>query len=85
MRVEANGIKDGNRQTIIINAVEQYDDKTKLMAMEKWTGWHASIMMQHITSGNIGPGAYSVENALTGHQFYEEAMKRNYNINIKEG
>jgi len=85
MRVEANGIKNGSRWNVSINAVEQYDDQSKLMAMEKWTGWHASIMMQHITSGNIGPGAYSVENALTGHQFYEQAMKRNYNIKIKEG
>ena len=59
-------------------------DQSKLMAMEKWTGWHASIMMQHITSGNIGPGAYSVENALTGYQFYKEAMKRNYKIQIEE-
>ena len=84
MRVEASGIKNGNKKTIIVNAIEEYDDKTKLMAMEKWTGWHASIMMQHITSGNIGPGAFSVENALTGHEFYKQAMKRNYSIQVKE-
>ena len=84
MRVEASGIKDGDRKTIIVNAIEEYDEQTKLMAMEKWTGWHASIMMQHITSGNIGPGTFSVENALTGHQFYKEAMKRNYKIKIEE-
>ena len=84
MRIEAIGIKDGDRRTITVNAVEEYDDQTKLMPMEKWTGWHASIMMQHIASGNIGSGAFPVENALTGHQFYEQAMKRNYKIKIEE-
>ena len=84
MRVEAIGIKDNQRKSITINAIEEYDDQTQLMAMEKWTGWHASIMMQHITSGNIGPGAFPVERALTGHQFYDLALKRNYNIKIEE-
>ena len=84
MRIEAIGIKDNQRKSVSINAVEEYDDKTKLMAMEKWTGWHASIMMQHIASGNIGSGTFSVEKALTGHQFYDQAMKRNYTIKIEE-
>ena len=83
MRVTATGIKNNIKKTITINAVEEYDEQTKLMAMEKWTGWHASIMMQHITSGNIGPGAFPIEKALTGHQFYNEALKRNYNIKIE--
>jgi len=83
MRVEAVGIKNNIKKTVTINAVEEYDEQTKLMAMEKWTGWHASIMMQHITSGNIGPGAFPIEKALTGHQFYNEALKRHYNIKIE--
>ena len=84
MRIEAIGIKNGNRKTITINAIEEYDDQTKLMAMEKWTGWHASIMMQHITSGNIAPGAFPVEKALTGHEFYDQAIKRSYTIKIEK-
>ena len=54
------------------------------MAMEKWTGWHASIVMQMIIKGEIKPGAYPVEKALSGKQFYKEALKRNYNIKIEQ-
>ena len=84
MRVEAVGIKNNQKKTIQVNAIEQYDKETDLMAMEKWTGWHASIVMQHIMSGNIGPGTFPIEKALTGHEFYSQAMKRNYTITVEE-
>ena len=38
--------------------------------------------IQKIDNNNIEKGAISVENALKGHTFLEEAKKRNYNINI---
>ena len=50
------------------------------MAMEKWTGWHASIVMQKILDGSIKPGAHAIEKALSGKMFYDEAVKRGYNI-----
>ena len=50
--------------------------------MEKWTGWHIAIMAIEIAYNRIDKGAISVENALKGHTFLEEARKRNYNINI---
>ena len=52
--------------------------------MEKWTGWHASIVMQKMIDGTINKGAYPIEKALTGKVFYNEAIKRGYNIRIKE-
>ena len=57
---------------------------TGFMAMEKWTGWHASIVMQKIMDGSIPHGAYAIENALSGSDFYKEIIKRNYNISFKE-
>jgi hypothetical protein len=50
------------------------------MAMEKWTGWHASIVMQKIIDGSIKSGAYPIEKAMTGTDFYNECIKRGYNI-----
>ena len=67
---------------LCIDAVEYYDQKTDLTAMEKWTGWHISILAIQIADNKIEKGAISVENALKGHTFLEEAKKRNYNINI---
>ena len=84
MRVKAKGILDGKKTEVLIDALETYDDKTNLMAMEKWTGWHASIVMQHIMAGNLDFGAYPIEKALSGKEFYKQALKRNYRISINK-
>ena len=53
------------------------------MAMEKWTGWHAAIIMKKIMNGDIKPGTYPVEKAISGKSFLKEAKKRGYDIKIK--
>ena len=82
MRVDGYGMKDGIRKGIRYDVIEKYDKQTGFMAMEKWTGWHASIVMQKIVDGTINKGAYSIENALSGKDFYKEIKKRNYNIKV---
>ena len=86
MRIKALGIKNSKNVELIIDAIEYYDKETDLTAMEKWTGWHISIMALEIAYGRIDKGAISVEKALKGQIFLDEAKKRNYdiNINIKE-
>ena len=83
MRVKAIGILDGKKIEVLIDALETFDDNTNLMAMEKWTGWHASIVMQKILDGTIKPGAHAIESALSGQVFYHEIKKRNYNLKVK--
>ena len=51
--------------------------------MEKWTGWHASIVMIEILNGNIPHGAIPIEKALPGSTFYKEALNRSYDIEIQ--
>tara|TARA_Y100001970_G_scaffold140417_1_gene172817 strand:+ start:4042 stop:5202 length:1161 start_codon:yes stop_codon:yes gene_type:complete len=82
MRIKAIGIKNSQKVELNINAVEFYDKKIDLTAMEKWTGWHISIMALEIAYNKISNGAISVENALKGHTFLEEARNRGYNITI---
>ena len=84
MRVDAFGVKNGVRKGIRYDVFEKYDEMTGFMAMEKWTGWHASIVMQKIMDGSIPHGAYAIENALSGSDFYKEIIKRDYNISFKE-
>lgn len=83
MKVVAKGKIDGIISEVEIDSVEKYDSETGFMAMEKWTGWHASIVMQHILDGNVPYGTHSIENAISGKDFYEAALKRKYSINIK--
>ena len=83
MRVKAIGKDSGKVKNVVIDIRESYDEKTKFLAMEKWTGWHASIVMIEILNDNIEFGAIPIEKALSGKVFYDRALKRSYNINIQ--
>ena len=83
MRVKTVGKNNGKEKTVIIDICEKYDEKTKFLAMEKWTGWHASIVMIEILNGNIDSGAIPIEKALSGKVFYDRALERSYNIKIQ--
>ena len=83
MKTEAIGIKDGRDRVATVESIEHYDEKTGFKAMEKWTGWHASILAIQIAKGHIKKGAISIENAISGTDFLKEAEKRNFDIKIK--
>ena len=82
MRIKAMGKKDSKNVELNIDAKEYYSKNLDLTAMEKWTGWHISIMAIEIAYNNIAAGAVSVENALKGHTFLEKARNRDYDITI---
>ncbi len=82
MRIKAIGKKDSKPVELNIDAKEYYSKDLDLTAMEKWTGWHISIMSIEIANNNIAAGAVSVENALKGHTFLEKARNRGYDITI---
>ena len=83
MRTEATGILNGQKSTKTIECIEKYDEHTEFLAMEMWTGYHASMVMQHIAASKIESGAYPIETALSGIDFYNYALSRNYKIEIK--
>ena len=82
MRTEAQGIKDGFEKTVVVESIEKYDDDTKFKAMEKWTGWHASILAIEAAKGSLPKGTISIENSISGQDFLTEAKKRGFKINI---
>ena len=59
-------------------------EKTGFLAMEKWTGWHASIVMIEILNNNIDSGAIPIEKALSGMVFHKRALERSYDIKISQ-
>ena len=84
MRVKTIGESRGEKKRVTIDIEEKYDEETGFLAMEKWTGWHASIVMIEILKGNIGHGAIPIEKALSGNIFHRRALERSYNIQIQE-
>ena len=83
MRVKTIGKNQGKAKTVIVDIQEKYDEESGFLAMEKWTGWHASIVMIEILNGNIRHGAIPIERALPGSTFYKEALNRSYDIEIQ--
>ena len=82
MRVNTIGIDKGKSIATQIDISEKFDEETEFLAMEKWTGWHASIVMIEILNDNIKKGAIPIEKALPGRVFHKKALERSYNIKI---
>ena len=83
MKTQATGLLNGKKVTKTIECIEKYNEQTKFLAMEMWTGFHASMVMQHIGASKIDLGAYPIELALSGNDFYNYAQTRDYKIEIK--
>ncbi len=82
MRVRCTGNTDGKPVVSQVDALEYTDDETGFTAMEKWTGWHASIMLIRAVKGQLEKGAIPVEKALSGSDFLAEAQRRGYQIRV---
>mgnify|MGYP001219183110 CR=1 FL=1 len=83
MRVECIGIMNDKKMKSVVECIEYYDEKTEFTAMEKWTGWHASIVAIEIAHKRVEYGAYPIEKALTGKSFYQNGIKRDFKIKIR--
>ena len=73
MRTEATGTLNGKPLTNRVECVEKYNDETGFLAMEMWTGFHASMVMQHIVSSKVPSGAHPIEMALSGKDLHHYA------------
>jgi lysine 6-dehydrogenase len=87
IRAYATGRKDGEPAVAVVQVVDRYDSETGFSAMERTTGWHASIVAALMARGDIPRGAVPVELALPGHVFVEEATRRGFQVTeeIKAG
>jgi len=82
MRVTGTGLKAGREARATVELVDHYDEATGFTAMQRLTGWHASIMAILAATGRISPGAVPVELAAPGRTIVEEIRRRG--ISVKE-
>ena len=76
IRVVGKGRKDGELKIFIIDLFDEFDETTGFTAMQRLTGWHASIVAILAAQGKIGRGAVPEEKAIPGKMIIEEAEKR---------
>ncbi len=84
IRVTARGRKDGRRAEAVYDGMDRYDEKEKMTAMMRTTGFPASITAQMLASGFIAkPGAYPVETAVPPGPFLDEMRRRGLKLRWK--
>lgn len=80
IRARCEGETGGKKAVCTLDLCETYDEETGLTAMEKFTGWHASMVAILSAKKKLQLGAVPIETALSGELLVEEARKRNWTI-----
>lgn len=80
MRVTGRGRTGGREAEATVELVDQYDEKTGFTAMQRLTGWHASIMLIAALDRKVRRGAVSVETAIPGKTVVDECRRRGFAI-----
>ena len=80
IRVRCIGEKDGRQVEAVVELIDHYDEKTGFTAMQRLTGWHASIVSILAAQGRVGHGTIPVERAISGATIIEEARRRGFSI-----
>jgi lysine 6-dehydrogenase len=81
--VRGTGRKGGRPAEAVVSLVDHYDDDTGFRAMERLTGWHASIVAILAAHGRIPKGVIPIELALPGDVAVAEARKRGFDIRVE--
>ena len=76
MRATGTGEVEGRWLAFTVDLIDRYDAATGFTAMERLTGWHAAIMAQFIGRGEVAPGVWPLEKAVSAGRFMEEIRKR---------
>lgn len=83
IRVKCVGEKDGNPAEAIVELIDRFSEETGFTAMQRLTGWHASIVAIMAAKGESERGAKPVELAVPGSRIVDEARMRGFKIEEK--
>jgi lysine 6-dehydrogenase len=83
IQVKCIGTKNGKPAEAVVNLIDEFDTSTGFTAMQRLTGWHASIVAILAAKGKLGPGAIPIELAVPGRVIVDKARKRGIIITSK--
>ena len=83
MRAVGKGLRDGREVTVTVDLVDRYDEVTGFTAMERLTGWHASVMMGFQARGKVEAGPRPVELAVPAAEFMEALRVRGIQFEVR--
>lgn len=79
IRIKCVGEKEGKNTEVTLELIDYYDEETGFTAMQRLTGWHASIVAIFASKGKIERGVIPIEK-IPGKVIVEEAMRRGFSI-----
>ncbi|HUJ39455.1 MAG TPA: saccharopine dehydrogenase C-terminal domain-containing protein [Candidatus Acidoferrales bacterium] len=80
LRAKAVGESGGRHVEAVVDVFDYHDDSTGFSAMERTTGWHASILAIAAARAEIARGAVPVERALPGKRVLDECRSRGMRV-----
>ncbi|UCH88369.1 MAG: saccharopine dehydrogenase NADP-binding domain-containing protein [Thermoplasmata archaeon] len=80
IRTKCVGEKSGQQAASVVELIDYYDESTGFTAMQRLTGWPASIVTILAAQGKIERGAVPYELAVPGEVMVEEARRRGFVI-----
>jgi lysine 6-dehydrogenase len=83
LRVRCVGKKSDRPAEFVVELLDYYDDETQFSAMERTTGWSASIVAIMMAHGETPRGAKPLETAVPGHLFVRELKRRGIGLSEK--
>jgi lysine 6-dehydrogenase len=84
LRVVCMGLKNGKWKEIQLDVLDFHDEKTGFSAMERTTGFPASIVAIYLASGKCEKGVVPLEKAIPAQWFVSELEKRRIPLLEKE-
>lgn len=79
IRIKCVGEKEGKNAEVTLDLIDYYDEETGFTAMQRLTGWHASIVAIFATKGKIERGVIPIEK-IPGKVIVDEAKSRGFSI-----
>ena len=76
LRVTVEGKRDGHEHKTTLEVMDFEDERTGFSAMQRTTGWSASIVSIMQAEGRVEPGAIPLELAVDGQAFVEDFKLR---------
>ncbi len=80
VRVLATGRKDGQAARVVVELIDRLDAATGFTAMERTTGWDASIKTIMNAQGITPRGAHPAETAVPPALYAEEIRRRGFSL-----
>jgi len=83
LRATCKGKRDGKNETLTLETIDYFDDKTGFSAMERTTAFSAALVLEMIVNTKHAYGVCRMEETISGKTYLKELQKHGISIQKK--